>query len=319
MSVRWEPDILDGFESLDIPLPQAARAPGEPEDVELVATLVRRAGGERSLHAVLYLHGWNDYFFQEHLADHLTGLGYDFFAIDLRRYGRSLRPGQHRGYIEDLDDYDDELTQAADVIGAEHQRLLVIGHSTGGLVAALWAARRPDRVHALVLSSPWLDVHRPVLLAAATTRIVGALAGRMPTRALRLPDLGLGVRSVHSSFGGEWDYDLGLKTSPSPPLRLGWLRAVRAGHARVAAGLGLPMPVLALISARSEVARRWRDDLRGVDTVLDVDHVARRAVGLGDHVTVVRLHGAMHDLVLSSEEVRERALAEIGRWCSTYG
>ena len=54
---------------------------------------------------MLYLHGWNDYFFQTHLADYLTELGLDFYALDLRRYGRSLRRGQLRGFITDLDDY----------------------------------------------------------------------------------------------------------------------------------------------------------------------------------------------------------------------
>ena len=88
--MTWESDILDGFESLDIPLPQAARAPGESDEIEVVATLVRRAGGETSEHAVLYLHGWNDYFFQTHVADAFSAAGFAFYALDLRRYGRSL-------------------------------------------------------------------------------------------------------------------------------------------------------------------------------------------------------------------------------------
>ena len=95
-------DFLDGYESLEIPLPDAARAPGEPEEVEMVATLVRRAGRRESAHAVLYLHGWNDYFFQTHLADVLSAAGFAFYALDLRRYGRSLRRGQLRGFIADL-------------------------------------------------------------------------------------------------------------------------------------------------------------------------------------------------------------------------
>jgi alpha-beta hydrolase superfamily lysophospholipase len=174
-------------------------------------------------------------------------------------------------------------------------------------------------VDALILNSPWLDMHRPAVVAIATTIVARTLARRAPTRQLRLPDVGLYVRSVHVSRGGEWDYDLGLKTSPGPPMRPGWLRAVRAAHARVADGLDLPVPVLVLLSARHVVTRRWHDDLRSVDTVIDVDHIARRALGLGDHVTVVRLAGAMHDVVLSAEDVRERALSEIGRWCSAYG
>ena len=316
---RWRPDILAGFEATDLPLPDAAPAPGEPADVPLVATLVRPMTRVETRSAVLYLHGWNDYFFQSELADRLAGAGYAFYAIDLRRYGRSLRPGQLRGYIEDLDDYDAELSQAAAIIGAEHDRLILLGHSTGGLVAPLWAARRSETVDALVLSSPWLDLHRPVPVAVVTTKIVDAFAERMPTRALPLPDLGLSVRAVHRDHGGEWDYDLGLKTAPSPPMRLGWLRAIRAGHARIAAGLGLEQPVLVLIAARGEVARRWRDELREVDTVLDVEHMARRALRLGDHVTVVRVSGAMHDLLLSAAAVRERALDEILRWCAAYG
>jgi pimeloyl-ACP methyl ester carboxylesterase len=89
----WHPDFLDGYEVTDLPLPGVSPAPGEPEDVELVATLVRRLPANRSRTAVLYVHGWNDYFFQTHLADHLTDLGFDFYAVDLRRYGRSLRRG----------------------------------------------------------------------------------------------------------------------------------------------------------------------------------------------------------------------------------
>jgi alpha-beta hydrolase superfamily lysophospholipase len=314
----WRPDILDGFEATDLPLPGARVAEGEPADTELVATLVRRVPAGRSRAAVLYVHGWNDYFFQTHVAARLAEWGYDFYAIDLRRYGRSLRPGQLHGFIDDLDDYDDELSRAADVIAADHDRLVVLGHSTGGLVAPLWSARRPERVAALILNSPWLEVQGPRLPLAATTRVVSALARRRPTAALRLPDLGLYAHSVHSSFGGEWNYDLQLKMSPSPPMRLGWLRAVRAGHARVAAGLALAIPVLTLLSTRHAVARRWREELRSVDTVIDVDLVARRVLRLGRQVTVARIPGAMHDVLLSAEAVREPAFATMGRWCETY-
>ncbi|MDN5771067.1 MAG: alpha/beta hydrolase, partial [Microlunatus sp.] len=154
----WHPDLLDGFESCDIPLPDAPAAPGEPADTELVATLIRRAGGERSPHAILYLHGWNDYFFQTHVADVLSEAGFAFYALDLRRYGRSLRQGQLRGFIANLSEYDLELTAAADRIGAEHERLTLIGHSTGGLIATLWTSGHPDRVSGLILNSPWLDL-----------------------------------------------------------------------------------------------------------------------------------------------------------------
>src|SRR5215210_3239766 len=106
----------------------------------MVATLIRRAPADQYRRAVLYVHGWNDYFFQTHLADHLTDIGFDFYALDLRRYGRSLRRGHLRGFITDLDDYAVELDAAADLIAEDHDELLLIGHSTGGLITALWAS-----------------------------------------------------------------------------------------------------------------------------------------------------------------------------------
>lgn len=314
----WDPDFLDGYEVTDLPLPGVTPAPGEPEDVELVATLVRRQPANRSRLAVLYLHGWNDYFFQTHLADHLTDLGYDFYALDLRRYGRSLRRGHLPGFITDLDEYAAELDAAVDLIAAEHDELLLMGHSTGGLIAALWAAKHGDRISGLVLNSPWLDLQGSAIVRTLGAPVIDALGSRNPTSVLRLPDLGLYPRTLHASLGGEWDYDLDLKTNPSPPIRVGWLRAILLGHQRVAAGLGIGVPVLVLASTATEFARKWREGLNQVDMVLDVEQIAARAVKLGPHVTVVRVADGMHDLVLSAAHVRKVVLDEIGRFTEGY-
>jgi alpha-beta hydrolase superfamily lysophospholipase len=316
--VKWDPDILEGFESLEIPLAEAARAPGESEEIDVVATLVRRAGGERSEHAVLYLHGWNDYFFQTHVADAFSAAGFAFYALDLRRYGRSLRLGQLRGFIADLTEYDQELSAAADLIAADHQQLTLVGHSTGGLTATLWAADHPERVAGVILNSPWLDLQGSAMVRALGGPVIDAVGGNRPTAALPLPDSGFYARTIHVDQEGEWDYDTELKTSPSPAIRVGWLRAVLQGHQKVAAGLGLPMPVLVMTSARTDFARKWHDGLHTADTVLDVEQIARRATKLGRHVTIVRFEGGLHDLFLSRPAVRDRVLDEVVRWSGAY-
>ena len=283
----WSPDFLDGYETTELALPGVEPAPGEPSDVDLVATLIRKAGPRIGGRAVLYLHGWNDYFFQTHVADYLTDLGYDFYALDLRRYGRSIRPGQLRGFITNLDDYSVELDAAADLIARDHDRLLLMGHSTGGLIAALWAARNVDRLEGLILNSPWLDLQGSAIVRTLGTPVIDALGSRAPTSVIRLPDLGFNARALHISLGGEWDYDLTLKSTPGPPIRTGWLRAILLGHQRVAAGLGIGVPILVLASTATDFSRRWHEGLRIVDTVLDVEQIAARAVRLGPHVTVV--------------------------------
>ena len=316
--MRWDPDLLDGYVATDLALPDAPRMPGEPEDVEVVATLVRRDGPRRSRRAVLYVHGWNDYFFQTHLADFWADLGFDFYAIDLRRYGRSLRRGHLHGFTPDLGAYDDELDAAADLIAEDHDRLVLVGHSTGGLVTTLWAARRPGRVDALVLNSPWLDLQGSALVRAIGAPVIDALGARSPTSVLRAADPGHYARVLHASLEGEWDYDLDLKPSPGPPIRVGWLRAVLQGQRKVAAGLGIEVPVLVMASARTSFARRWSEDLRVVDSVLDVEQIAARAVRLGRCVVVVRVEEGLHDLVLSAAPVRERVFAEIARFTRAY-
>ena len=50
----------------------------------------------------LAIHGWNDYFYQVELARAVSAAGGRFYAVDLRKYGRSLREGQTFGFIRDL-------------------------------------------------------------------------------------------------------------------------------------------------------------------------------------------------------------------------
>ncbi|GAA3563433.1 alpha/beta hydrolase [Microlunatus spumicola] len=314
----WDADLLDGYVSTEIALPDAPRMPGEPEDVEVVATLVRRDEPRRSRRAVLYVHGWNDYFFQTHLADFWADQGFDFYALDLRRYGRSLRRGHLPGFTTDLGAYDEELDAAADLIAADHDQLVLVGHSTGGLITSLWSARRPGRVDALVLNSPWLDLQGSALVRAVGAPVIEALGARSPTSVLRAPDPGHYARTLHRSLEGEWDYDLDIKLSPGPPVRVGWLRAVLQGQRRVAAGLAIGVPVLVLASARTSFARRWSEDLRTVDTVLDVEQISARAVRLGRCVVVVRIEEGMHDLVLSAAPVRAQVFAEMARFTRGY-
>src|SRR5690606_17483172 len=126
--------------------------------------LVTRRVGTPARRAVLYLHGFCDYFFHTHLADFCTGLGYDFYALDLRKHGRSLRPHQTPNFCRDLREYYAEIDEAYSLIRErdEHDEVVVIAHSTGGLVAALWAHDRHECgmevPRAFVFNSPWLDL-----------------------------------------------------------------------------------------------------------------------------------------------------------------
>lgn len=335
----WREDILgERFECTDIDL-------GEDNEGPLGATLVRsrppkRSWFDRMFHGkrrlegtrVLYVHGWSDYFFQRELAAFWTAQGATFYALDLRKYGRSLRQGQTPGYIEKLDDYHDEIDAALEIMREEAggseligerpagRKLILLGHSTGGLVLSLWASQHPGGCDALVLNSPWLEFQlatagrhllQPLVELGARVNardIAPQIDAGFYSRAQRVVDDGYGLDGVNALW----------RPDRSHPVHPGWLRAVLDGHARVSQGLHIDAPIAVLLSARSALTLRWSDELTKADTVLDVDEVAKAALKLGPEMTVLRIEGALHDIFISAREPRAAAYAALDRWVSGW-
>src|SRR5690606_39025436 len=103
---EFSPDEMAGFEKATLKISSG-------KDGELAATLVRTVGPEQdSRPAVLYVHGFVDYFFHAHVAKAFEDAGFRFYAIDLRRHGRSLRTGNLACVTERVDDYFAELDWA---------------------------------------------------------------------------------------------------------------------------------------------------------------------------------------------------------------
>lgn len=321
--MEWQSDILGpGFESCAF---EAAGADGIRRRATLVRFTPPDAPDARSAalrKAVLFLHGWSDYFFNIELARFWDAQGFEFFALDMHNHGRSLQPDTPGGYVADLEHYDAEIGTAVGMIaesaGADPQRLALMGHSTGGLVAALWASRNPGAFSHLVLNSPWLEMHRSALVRRAAWTMVEPIARLRPEAVLRLPERGFYWRSISSSAEGEWTLDDAYRPPLAFPVRAAWLSAILAGQARVARGLGIGAPVLVLLSAASENGLVWNEEMRRTDAVLDVNIIAARAMSLGRSVTVERIDGALHDVFLSRADVRADAYRRLARWIRGY-
>ncbi len=293
-----------------------------PDDDEgpVVATLVVRRATAPTTRAVLHVHGFADYFFQTPAADFWTERGYDFYALDLRKYGRSLREHQTPNFVTDLTDYYPEVDEAYRRITDRdgHDHVLVSAHSTGGLITPLWVHDRQPAVAGLVLNSPWLDLQGSLLLRTAGTKAIDQIGARRPYLTIPRDVSGFYARSLHRDHDGEWDFELAWKPLESWPVYAGWLRAVRRGHARAHRGLDLPAPVLVLTSSASGHPKEYDETCVSTDIVLDVELIRKWAHRLAGHVTLVRVDGALHDVTMSREPVRKRAFDEIGRWLDAY-
>ncbi|WP_030439715.1 alpha/beta hydrolase [Actinoplanes subtropicus] len=295
---------------------------GTDDEGPVVATLVRRRADRPSRRAVLYVHGFVDYFFQTHLADFFVERGWDFYALDLRKYGRSLLPHQTPNFARSLSDYFPELDEAARIIREAdgHDQMLVSGHSTGGLITALWAHARQGRgvIDGLFLNSPFFDFNVPWVVKRPLMAAVVGVSGRTPYRKIPTASLGLYGESLHTDHRGEWTYDLAWKPIAGFPVTAGWLNAIRRGQRRLRAGLSIDAPVMVACSTRTFRGRAWSEDIRITDVVLDVEHIVRWAPGLGPRVTIARFDGGIHDLTLSGKEVRTVVFRELARWVDAF-
>jgi pimeloyl-ACP methyl ester carboxylesterase len=106
----WAPDaLLAGFEATQLEL---------PDDYEgaVRATLVRRNQMPRARRVVLYVHGFIDYFFQAHMAERFIAEGWRFYALDLRKHGRSMSAHQRPNFCKSLEEYFADITRAIDLI-----------------------------------------------------------------------------------------------------------------------------------------------------------------------------------------------------------
>ncbi|WP_018348192.1 alpha/beta hydrolase [Longispora albida] len=311
----WVKDILgDEYEARTLDLP--ADDQGKP-----VATLIRRRTTPTD-RAVLYVHGYNDYFFQTHLADFFTGLGYTFYAIDLRRYGRSLREGEVPSMVTKISYYFQELDAAARIIREEdgHSTLVINAHSTGGLTTSMWAHRiRGTRtISGLTLNSPFLDINANWFLRRVAPVLLAPVAKRDPLRVVPAGLGGVYGDSVHGSRKGEWWFDTAWKPIEGIPTRLGWLLAVADAQRRLRQGLDIDVPVLVTASTESYFRPQWHDDARRTDSVLNVEQIAQWAPKLGRDVTLERIPDGMHDLTLSGEHAREAYFRSLKSWLGKH-
>ncbi len=323
----WQPDILgDSWQQRELRL-----TPDLPGDPSPVATLIRHVT-ERSSgappspnpapeRAVLYLHGYNDYFFQRHVGEHFASHGYDFYALDLRRCGRSWRVGQSPHYVTEMSSYFEEITAAMRILREEsgYSEVILHGHSTGGLTSVLWCAdiRTKDEFaqllpDAMVLNSPWIALQGDLWWRIGARIAAYSLAPFAPQASLGGLSEHYG-QAMHQSGTGEWDYDLEMKPHSGLPARAAWLRAVMRGHHRVHRGLDLPMPILVCTSAQSGNRYKAHDALLTTDSVLTAKNIRKAAPRLGPHVTQHQFAGA-HDLALSPRPVRDDYLNYVTQW-----
>ncbi|WP_347455419.1 alpha/beta hydrolase [Acinetobacter thermotolerans] len=315
-SVEYRPDILgDDFEQATLDLPNDYEG-------QVVATLIRKKAAEPTKKAVLYIHGFIDYFFHTEMAEQFNQHGFDFYALDLRKYGRSYLPHQKYYNVHSLPEYDAEISEALDIIAQEgHEAVLLCGHSTGGLTTTLYAAHHPKHplIKALWLNSPFYDFNMTTLEKKFAIPKMAAMGKRFPNMLFPSRLNKWYVPSLHADHHGEWLFNLEWKKLRYPLVRLSFVHAIHEAQKEIHQGVRLDISTLLMYSHQTTYPRKFNRDAQTSDVILNVKDMVKYGKKIQGDVTLCEIQNGLHDLVLSEKPVREKVYAELFSWLESKG
>lgn len=302
-------DILKNYTSQTIKL--------KPDyEGEVTATLISSKLNIGNRKSVLYLHGYIDYFFQAHLGEKFIANNFDFYALDLRKYGRSLLAHQNPNYCRDIKEYFGEISIAIRQIYESGSRdIFLLGHSTGGLIASNYMnyGREKDLIKGLILNSPFFDFYQTNFQKSIVYLAAKLIAGIFPNSKVNGALSPAYAQSIHKDFYGEWGFNLDWKPIKGFPTYFSWILAIRAGHKKLV-NSSINVPVLVMHSSDSSKFSTFSKEAMFKDIVLDINDIKRVGATLGKQVTLMEIENAQHDIFLSPKIVRENALNQMFSW-----
>src|SRR5512142_718835 len=142
--------------------------------------------------SVAVLHGGGDHSGRyPGITAALVEAGYQVALVDFRGHGQS---DGRRWYIDSFADYLSDLDAFVAKLsqdGVANDQLFIVGHSQGGLIAALWGLSRGRHVSGFVMTSPYFRLAKKApALKVLGAKIVGSVVPWLPVATgLRSDDL----------------------------------------------------------------------------------------------------------------------------------
>ena len=311
---NYEDDIIYGFEKLTVNM-------GKDYEGNVTTTIIRKKTNLTNDSAFLYIHGFNDYFFQYELAEKIEEDGYRFYAIDLRKFGRSILPHQKPSNFRDIREYYPDIDLAINVMKSEGiKNIVILAHSTGGLIASLYIEdnKQDDTIKLLVLNSPFFDFNLKGLKKAIVP-IISFIGKFSPDTKNKIKEKNFYLNTISKDMDGEWIFNKDWKMNKLEPT-YGWIRGIHNGQKRIKKGLSLDIPVLVMRSSKSEYiyTEKAYNNYDGGDLILSVKDIAKYSIGLGNNITNIVIDKAFHDIFLSRKDIREKGYKNMFFWVNSY-
>lgn len=317
--ISWHPDILPGYEARYV-------NQGIQFDGPCRSTIVRLKAKRPTKRGFLYIHGFNDYFFQAEMGQRYVDSGYHFYAVDLRRYGRSKQPWQYPYNIRDSRKYYDDIDSAVVQMKRDGiDDITLGGHSTGGLIVTAYGIDKSDdiEVDRIVTDSPFYAWNFNATYRHLLIPTVRNLSAVIKNAKIPQGHCDGYAYSLLKQYDGEWTYDTDWKMIYSPPVTFSWVGQIQSTQNNVKKhGERLRVPLLVMHSSRKVDGCNYTPDFRYGDAVLDPAMINEVGLKLKakspKDVVVCTIDSGLHDLILSLRPHRDAAYDSIFSFIRHY-
>jgi len=312
----WKPDILGEDYDYHTILLQPDYF-GTP-----TATLVRRCTTEEVTCSVLYIHDFSDYFWQDSIAVEFTEEGFQFYALDLRRFGRNISnlPPNEKGpnEMKNIKEFYEEIHYAIKFIKEVEKMdmIMLCGTGLGGLLSVLFTAEHPQMINGLCIINPLLSLN------SAWEDLINSSKNWFGSINLDYKESQFSFlyhQSLHQSAKGEYQWDLSYKPMSGFPVSVSWVLSLKEAL-KLLQPINIELPILLLCSQSGYAIKHWTDDIFKTDIFCKVDGMVGLGGSLGKNVKTQLIKDAMHDILLSkSIRAREDAFDLIFDYFSWMG
>jgi alpha-beta hydrolase superfamily lysophospholipase len=265
---------------------------------------------KKNTKSVIWVHGFNDYFFHFHISNILLDKGYNFFSISLRNY----RNDENLFYTNDLSEYIIDIEQLIEYILNNYysEKIILYGHSMGGLISAIFCkeSSHKEKISGVILNSPFFSFNQSIAENFFMNYLVyylGIMYPKFQIRYLDFQQKNSNSLEIFKRFYFESKY----KLMHIPIIYAGWITTIIYYHSIVQNNfIDLTIPILVFHSDKS-----IEENKEGVgDSVLNVNDIKKYSKNLGNNVKLVEIKDAVHDVFCSEKEPLSMAIQELVQW-----
>ena len=259
--------------------------------------------------ALIWVHGYNDYYYQFCIGEKIINEGCDIFAISLRKYIKNemYLSTNFDEYIEDIDIHIKYILNKYN-----YEKLFLYGHSVGGLLCTIYMNKsiHKDKINGIILNSPFFELNDKVYTQIEIyimKNILYYFGYIYPNAIISAEDYKIS-NDYAKTILDRYYFNTKLKTAHQNFITVGWLKECLYYQNLIQTKkINIQIPILVLCSDKSST----NSNSRCGDSVLNISDIEKYSKYIGENTTISKIKDSTHDVLVSKNIPAQIALNEI--------